>query len=106
MAGKKVEKELGLTGSEEEAQQIAKMQAVQRGKIARRERAEQEEAATKIAAIQRGKQDRAAVKGKRIEKELGLTGSPEEQASITKMHAAQRGKQDRARVAELRGGAE
>jgi hypothetical protein len=32
----------------------------------------------------------------KIEKELGLTGSPEEQASIAKMQATQRGRQSRA----------
>ena len=38
MAGKKIEAELGLTGSEEEAKSIAKMQAAQRGKMARKVR--------------------------------------------------------------------
>jgi len=33
----KIEKELGLEGTEEEAEAIAKLQAVQRGKIARKE---------------------------------------------------------------------
>ena len=38
MAGKKIEAELGLTGSEEETAAIAKMQAQQRGKMARKVR--------------------------------------------------------------------
>ncbi len=50
----KVEKELGLTGSEEEAKSIAKMQAAQRGKMARKEMEEQQAAATKLQAVQRG----------------------------------------------------
>ena len=36
MAGKKIEKELGLTGSPEEQAKIAKLQAIQRGKAARK----------------------------------------------------------------------
>ena len=53
------------------------------------------QAATKIAAIQRGKQDRKQVAGKKIEAELGLTGSEEESAAIAKMQAQQRGKMAR-----------
>ena len=65
----KIEKELGLEGTEEEEAAIAKMQAVQRGKIARKE-----------------------VEGLKIEKELGLEGTEEEEAAIAKMQAVQRGK--------------
>ena len=100
MAGKKIEAELGLTGSEEESAAIARMQAQQRGKMARKEMAEQQNAASKIAAVQRGKQDRQRVQGMKIEKELGLTGSEEESAAIARMQAAQRGKMSRKEMAE------
>eukprot|EP01046_Picozoa_sp_COSAG06_P056012 COSAG06_NODE_10467_length_1677_cov_10.581749_1_plen_52_part_10 len=46
--GQKIEEELGLTGSPEEQASIAKMQAMQRGKIARQELADQQSAASKI----------------------------------------------------------
>ena len=59
------------------------------------------QAATKIAAIQRGKQDRKQVAGKKIEAELGLTGSEEETAAIAKMQAQQRGKQQAERCQRL-----
>ena len=98
--GKKIEEELGLTGSEEESAAIARMQAQQRGKMARKEMAEQQNAASKIAAVQRGKQDRQRVQGMKIEKELGLTGSAEESAAIARMQAAQRGKMSRKEMAE------
>ena len=81
-AGKNIEDELGLTGSAEEQAHIAKMQAAQRGKIARR--------------------DVAEMKGRKIEQELGLTGSEDEAAQIAKMQATVRGKKDRARVADLK----
>jgi fructose/tagatose bisphosphate aldolase len=83
--GQKIEEELGLTGSPEEQASIAKMQAMQRGKIARQELADQQSAASKIAAVQRGKQDRARVAGMKVEKELGLTGSEEEGQAIAKI---------------------
>ena len=100
MAGKKIEAELGLTGSEEESAAIARMQAQQRGKMARKEMAEQQNAASKIAAVQRGKQDRQRVQGMKVEKELGLTGSEDEAKSIAKMQAAQRGKMARKEMEE------
>ena len=104
--GRAIEDGLGLTGSEEESAAIARMQAAQRGKMTRKELAQdkedQEAASLKIQAIQRGKKDRAKVQGMKIEKELGLSGSPEEQASIAKMQAAQRGKQDRRKVAGMK----
>lgn len=102
MRAQKIEAELGLTGSPEEAAKIAKLQAAQRGKMARKELAEQQAAASKIAAVQRGKQDRARVAGMKVEKELGLTGSPEEESAASKIAAVQRGKQDRARVAAMK----
>ena len=46
-----------------------------------------------MQALQRGRQDRARVaelRGKRIEEELGLTGSEEEVAAIARMQAQQR----------------
>ena len=46
--GKKIEEELGLTGSDEESAAIARMQAQQRGKMARKEMAEQQTAASKL----------------------------------------------------------
>ena len=99
-AGRKIEADLGLTGSEEETAAIARMQAQQRGKMARQEMAEQQNAASKIAAVQRGKQDRQRVQGMKIEKELGLTGSEDEAKSIAKMQAAQRGKMARKEMEE------
>eukprot|EP01048_Picozoa_sp_COSAG05_P044522 COSAG05_NODE_25309_length_198_cov_19.010101_1_plen_65_part_11 len=65
---------------------------MQRGKAARKEMGEQQDAAAKIQAVQRGKQDRKDVAGKRIEADLGLDGTEEEQAQIAKMQAMQRGK--------------
>ena len=44
--------------------------------------------------------------GKKIEEELGLTGSEEEAAQIAKMQAQVRGKNDRKKVAEMKSGAE
>ena len=63
---------LGLEGTAEEDQAAAKMQAVQRGKLARKK-----------------------AEAKRIERDLGLTGSEEEKAAIVKMQAIERGRQDR-----------
>ena len=80
-----IEERLGLDGTEEEQAQIAKMQAMQRGKAARKEMSEQQDAATKMQAVQRGKQDRKVVAGKRIEADIGLDGTDE--AQIAKMHA-------------------
>ena len=57
----RIEAELGLTGSEEETAAIARMQAMQRGKMSRKEIEEQKAAAAKIQAIQRGKQSRREV---------------------------------------------
>ena len=88
--------------SEDEVQAAAKIQAMHRGKMTRKEMMEQQAAASKIAAVQRGKQDRARVQGMKIEKELGLTGSEEEQARIAKMQAAQRGKMARKEVAAMK----
>lgn len=59
-----------------------------------------EAAAAKIQAIQRGKAGRKQVAGLKVEKELGLTGSPEEQAQIAKMQAMQRGKAARKEMDE------
>ena len=60
-------------------------------------------AAAKLQVRERGRRGRdkaKAVKKETIEKELGLTGSPEEQAPIAKMQAAQRGKIARQELAE------
>jgi hypothetical protein len=102
LKAKKIEEDLGLTGSKEEQERIAKMQAVQRGKQARKELAEQNEAASRMQAVQRGKEGRKKALGKRIEKELGLTGSSEEAERIAKLQAVQRGKQARREVAQTK----
>ena len=71
----------------------------------RKGKAEQERAARGIQARQRGKAARkqvAELRGKRIEEELGLTGSEEEAAAIARMQAAERGRQSRLQVAEMR----
>jgi hypothetical protein len=62
--------------------------------------AEEDEAAVKMQAVQRGKIARKKAEGKKIEQELGLTGSVEEHAAIAKMQARERGRQDRAAVKE------
>ena len=77
LKGKKIEQDLGLEGTEDEAAAIAKVQAAQRGR-----------------------QDRLKAKGLKIEKDLGLTGSEEEAAAATKIQAVQRGNQERAKAAE------
>ena len=132
LRGKRIEEELGLTGTEEETNAIARMQAQQRGRQdrARVERirveqqltaakieqevaaalgltgsAEEDAAAARMQAIHRGRADRARVaelKGKKIEEELGLTGSADETNAIARMQAQQRGRQDRARVERIR----
>ncbi len=62
----KIEQGLGFLRTEEEAAQIAKMQAAARVKITRQALAEHHMAATKIAAVQRGYRDRARVKNMRV----------------------------------------
>ncbi len=57
--------------------------------------AEEEKAAAKLQAIQRGKQARKDVEGLKIERSLGLSGSEEEAAAIARLQAVQRGKQAR-----------
>jgi hypothetical protein len=67
----RVERELGLTGSEDERAAITRIQAQQRGQADRR----------RIRQI----------KGQQIEESLGLVGSEEERAAITRLQAQQRG---------------
>ena len=88
MKTKKIEEDLGLTGSAEETAAVAKMQAQARGKQARQELAEKKQAATRIAAVHRGNKSRARVQGQAV--------------AATQIAAAQRGRQGRARVAGLR----
>ena len=54
--------------------------------------APQREAATKMQAVQRGKSARKSAQGKKIGKGLGLTGSEEEAAAAAKIQAVNRGK--------------
>ena len=126
----RIEAELGLTGSPEEEAQIAKLQAIQRGKAQRKAAAggqvtaevaeadaadaaqedkilgelgmtkeEGEAAALKIQAMQRGKLARRAQAGGTAEAEapaeagaFGFTGSEDEMTAAQKIQAMQRGK--------------
>lgn len=64
--------------------------------------AQEDEAAVKMQAVQRGKLARKQAEGKRIERELGLNGAEEEREAIVKMQAIERGRQDRAAAKERR----
>ena len=55
---------LGLDGSAQETDAAAKIQSMQRGKLARKELNEQKDAAVKIQAVQRGKKSRKGGGGK------------------------------------------
>ena len=63
----------------------------------------EDQAAARIQAIYRGKKARKRVRGIRIEQELGLTGSAEETRQIEKMQARHRGRKDRQRVKAMKG---
>ena len=63
----------------------------------------EDQAAARIQAIYRGKKARKRVRGIRIEQELGLTGSAEEKRQIEKMQARHRGRKDRQRVKAMKG---
>eukprot|EP01046_Picozoa_sp_COSAG06_P035171 COSAG06_NODE_3752_length_4945_cov_5.541478_1_plen_791_part_10 len=98
------------TADEEEA--AVKMQAIQRGKLARKEvegmkiemglglegTEEEAQAIAKLQAVQRGKNARKEVEGMKIEKGLGLEGTEEEAQAIAKLQAVQRGKNARKEV--------
>lgn len=73
----------------------AKVQAIQRGHMTRKERQEQQRAATKVQAAKRGSQARKDAAGKRraVEEEQG--------AAATKMQARQRGRTSRKMQAEV-----
>ena len=65
LRGKRIEEELGLTGSEDEALAIQRVQAAERGRQSRQHVSE--------------------LRGQRIEQELGLTGSETETAHIARL---------------------
>jgi len=63
--GMKAEAHLGLRGNEEETLAITRVQALQRGKITRRENVQEEEAAKQIQAVHRGQAARNKVQAMR-----------------------------------------
>jgi len=67
--------EMGAEGEEEE-RAARRIQAMQRGKCARKELAEQSDAATKIAAAHRGRQDRARLAQMDLDKPLSQPSQP------------------------------
>lgn len=73
----------------------AKVQAIQRGHMTRKERKEQDKAAAKVQAAKRGQAGRkaAANERQRVQEEQG--------AAATKMQARQRGRNQRKKVAEV-----
>ena len=96
---------LGLEGSEAETEAAARIQSMQRGKLARKELAEQQEAATRIQAIQRGKNSRRAGGGAG-DADAGSadagTGMDEEAAAL-RIQAMQRGNAARKEMAGMQG---
>ena len=99
---------LGLEGSQAETEAAARIQSMQRGKLARKELAEQQEAATRIQAIQRGKNSRraAAGGGGAGDADAGSadagTGMDEEAAAL-RIQAMQRGNAARKEMAGMQG---
>jgi hypothetical protein len=74
--------------------------------MSRKEMEEKQAAAKKMQAVQRGKMGRKQVAGMKIEAELGLTGSEDETAAIAKMQAMHRGKTSRKEMAAIQGKAD
>lgn len=87
-----------MTDPEQENAAI-KLQAIQRGHLARREREEQAAAATKLQSIQRGRKSRSSRAPPAKEEEEALQAiidaDPEQEAAATKLQALQRGNEAR-----------
>ena len=97
-----------VEGEEEGA--AAKIQSIQRGKLARRELQEQQQAATKMQAVQRGKAARKTSQRVMGEDDsavgdFGIAGSEDETAAAEKIQSLQRGKQTRRELQEQQGAA-
>ena len=73
--------ELTFAGTEDEVAAASKIQAMNRGKLARKELQEQSDAATKMQAVQRGKAARKSIGGAEAGEPATADAGPEETAS-------------------------
>ena len=103
--------ELTFAGTEDEVAAASKIQAMNRGKLARKELQEQSDAATKMQAVQRGKAARKSIGGAEAgepatadaaaaEEDAVFEGTEDEVAAASKIQAMNRGKLARKELQE------